>query len=374
MYFRKNDSIFFNVSAASVEANVNVTANLLLNVYGARSLNLTLDLCSLFDGALCPLPTYNFVGSETLSLKSLDLDLDNWIPGIAYKIPDLEAFAQLTLRRVDTGEIKACVQSTLSNGWSTRQLAVEWVTGCLVIFAFASALLSTSLSSPSLAPQRFIDLALLFQTIVASALLDLNYPVIYRAFATNFSWSFGLFGSTDGSSIQRAIDNMRHHTGGDMSDGTGGDGVELVNRKLSPYNVATVMSTETLKAIKNLQRKIATNQQSIANGTPEATALARRDGTVTVTDSNVLNAGIPVYVNSLGISTANAFMTIFLTLLMLVAIVLFVFGTGWLALFYVTKRKEKRGEPAGKLEEWKQGYAGFCKSWALRLVSEFFPR
>ncbi|OCB92087.1 TRP-domain-containing protein [Sanghuangporus baumii] len=368
MYFVKNESVFFNISAASVEENVNVTANLMLNVYGTHSINITLDLCSLLNGALCPLPTYNFIGSETISIKSLGLDLANRISGIAYKIPDLEAFAQLTLTRVDTGEVKACVQSTLSNGWSTRQLAVEWVTGCLAIFAFVSALLSTLLSSPSLAPQRLIDLMLLFQTIVASALLDLNYPVLYRAFATNFSWALGLFGSTEESSIQNAIDNMRHHTGGDMSDATGGDGVELVNRKLSPYNVATVTTAETLEAIKNLQQKIAAHQQLIANGTSELNELLRRDTTVTVTESNVLNAGIPVYVNSLGISTANAFMSIFFTLLMLVAIVLFVFGMGWLFLFFVTKRKEKRGRDAGKLEEWKQGYAGFCKSWALRLI------
>lgn len=372
MYFAANASLFFNVSAASVEDNVNVTANLALNIYGMSSINITLDLCSLLNGALCPLPTYNFIGSETISLSDLGVatDITENIPGIAYKIPDLEAFAQLTLLSVDTGEVKACVQSTLSNGWSTRQVSVEWVTGGLALVALFVALLSTLLpassSSPSSRfPQRFIDMMLLFQSIAASALLDLNYPVVYRAFASNFAWALGLFSSSSSSSVQNSIDNMRHKTGGSLSDASGGDGVELVNRKLSPYNVASVVSVsaETRAAVKSLQAKIAAKA---ANVSTASLGLAKRDTTVTVTQENMLDAGIPVYVNSLGISTANAFMTVFLTLLMLAAIAGAVVGLAWVGLWVLRRRREQKEKEA---REWKQGYVGFAKAWALRLVS-----
>ncbi|KIK24612.1 hypothetical protein PISMIDRAFT_10059 [Pisolithus microcarpus 441] len=90
IYFQQNSSVWFNLSAASVQPDVNVSANIFLNVYGMHPVNYTIDLCSLFNGALCPLPTYNFTGSDTIPIPS-SLDLSQMIPDIAFKIPDLEA-------------------------------------------------------------------------------------------------------------------------------------------------------------------------------------------------------------------------------------------------------------------------------------------
>ncbi|KAH8116648.1 TRP-domain-containing protein [Phellopilus nigrolimitatus] len=370
VYFAANQSIFFNVSAASVEANVNVTANLAVNVYGMQPLNITLDLCNILNGVLCPLPTYNFVGTETIPLPST-IDVASHLPAIAYKIPDLEAFAQLTLTRVDTGEVKACVQATLSNGWSTRQRGVGWGTGALAFLALLSALLHSLLCSPEArAPFRLLDLFGLYQSIAASALLDLNYPVVYRAFAANFAWALGLFESSNGLSIQGAINNMRHLTGGTMSDAAGGTGVALVNRRLSPYNVMPGGGAEATSAVQDLQTKIAAN--FLVGGAKQA---VKRDvATVTSSSSNVLDAGIPVFVNSIGISTANAFMSVFLTLLMLTAIALFVLAVGWGVLVLVLRSREKKEKSAGKLEEWKEYYPWFSRAWALRLtLIVYFP-
>ena len=72
----------------------------------------------------------------------------------------------------------------------------------------------------------------LFQAIASSALLDLNYPVVNRAFALNFSWVPGPFCNTDDIPFQSAMNNMRRHTGGFLTD-VSGNGIELVNRKLS---------------------------------------------------------------------------------------------------------------------------------------------
>lgn len=52
---------------------------------------------------------------------------------------------------------------------------------------------------PSCSPDRL--LLHLFQVIASSVLLDLNYLVLYRSFASNFSWAIYLFGSTSGSPI-----------------------------------------------------------------------------------------------------------------------------------------------------------------------------
>jgi hypothetical protein len=59
------------------------------------SSHITLDICNLFSAALCPLPIYHFTGAESLSLDSV-FDIKTLIQGVAYKIPDIEAYAQLT--------------------------------------------------------------------------------------------------------------------------------------------------------------------------------------------------------------------------------------------------------------------------------------
>src|ERR1700683_4690106 len=118
--------------------------------------NFTIDLCSIFSGALCPLPMYNFSGADSIALP-LSLGVASKIPGVAYKIPALEAFAQLTLVETTTGVVKACVQSTLSNGWSTHQTAVEWSTGGLALLALLSAIWQSH-SPDALAPYRLLAL------------------------------------------------------------------------------------------------------------------------------------------------------------------------------------------------------------------------
>lgn len=364
-YIAANASVFFNISAASVEKNVNVSANLLLNVYGMQPLNLTIDLCDLLNGLLCPLPTYNFVGSTTIPVPS-SVNVANHVPGIAYKIPDLEAFAQLTLTSVDTGEVKACVQSTLSNGWSTRQAGVQWATGGLAFFSLLSALWHSIESPEALAPFRFIDMMSLFQTIAVSALLNLNYPVVYRSFASNFAWSLGLFSASATSKVQDAINNLRHLTGGTMPDANGGSAIDLVNRKLSPYNVN---QRNTLDSLQGVVTSFMDNLKTAGN----SNHLGKRDvALVTSESSNILQAGIPVFVNSLGISTANAFMSVFFTLLMLAAITLAVLLFGWAILILVLKRREKKACLPGQVEDWKLYYPWFSKAWAIRLVSSSF--
>ena len=153
-----------------------------------------------------------------------------------------------------------------------------------------------------------------------------------------------------------------------MSDAAGGDGVELVNRKLSPYNVISSVSDLTRVAVKALQKKVAA-MQSVSNS-GSANLFMKRDTTVTVTSSNVLDAGIPVYVNSLGIGTANDFMSAFFTLLMLSAIAITLIALGWALINILLRSKQKSGKGEGKVEEWKEYYPWFSFGWTHRLVSK----
>ncbi|KAF9010656.1 hypothetical protein BDQ17DRAFT_1421003 [Cyathus striatus] len=351
-YFAKNQSVAFNISAASVQPNINVTANLFLNFYGMNPLNITIDLCSILGGALCPLPMYNFTGADSISLPD-SLGINGRIPGIAFKIPDLEGFAQLTLTEVHTGTVKACVQATLSNGWTAHQPAVEWATAGVTLAALLSAIWQ-SVWPDSLAPFRLLDLLYLLQTIASSAFLSLNYSSVYRAYALNFAWAVGLISSSD-SSMQAAIDRMRHRTGGNLADSTSGSAVGLVNRKLSPYNAGTtnlaivpygVVSRATpsnlLDTFLNLDIPVVAKLQSLAR---RATSSADQSEVQTVTNSssNILQAGVPIYTNSVHVATANAFMTAFLVALIM------------------------KGYSASAFD-----YPSFMRAWVLRLAFAAF--
>lgn len=360
-------------------SNTNVTANVLLNVYGMQPFNFTLDLCSIADGLLCPLPTYNFTGADSIVLPS-SVDVSSEIPGIAYVIPDLESYAQLTLVDVETGEIRACIQSTLSNGWTTHQYAVEWTTGAIVLLALAAAIWqSLACDSLSLAPIRLLDIFYLYQTIATSSLLSLNYPIVYRAFTLNFAWSIGLFSASTTSHFQNSINNMRHLTGGDLADASSSGATPLVNRKLSPYNQvsgALAIPQAVMDRFASLPRidisKLFSRDFSAEVIQATDVLTKRTVATVTPESANVLQAGIPIYVNTIGIATANAFMTVFLVALIYAAIVLAGLALAYLLLWWVSRYEwaRRRMEITTDL---RASFPNFARAWGLRaaLVTVF---
>jgi hypothetical protein len=381
-YFPQNNSVSFNVSAASVQANVNVTANLFLNVYGMKPVNVTLDLCGILHGALCPLPMYNFTGADSITLPG-SLSVTDHIPGIAYKIPDLEGFAQLTLKEINTGAIKACVQATLANGKSAHQKTVEWTTGGITLGVLIFSLWQSTISPDATVPFRLVELLYLFQSIASSAFLRLNYPSVYRAYAINFAWAMGLIGASVDSSVQLSINRMRHLTGGRLADAIGDSAVSLVNRKLSPYNSPTTNLASLSSAGSTSLFSNAEASRAVVAALPSdfnidfstvkfASRFAKRDTivdgvvqTVTPGSTNTLDVGLPIYANTLHIATANAFMTVFFCALILLAIALAVFGLGYGILFAVERYRARKHN--GSLTS-NFDYRSFIISWCVRLA------
>ncbi|KAG5221352.1 Flavin carrier protein [Salix suchowensis] len=292
-------------------------------------------------------------------------------------MPDIEAFAQLTLTQVGTGQVKACVQSTLSNGWSTHQPAVEWATGGIALFAFLFAFWQ-SIYPDSLAPFRFVELFYLYQTIVSSNFLSINYPSVYRSFGLNFAWAMGLFSSSS-STFQQSVTNMRHLTGGHLDDRSSDTAVGFVNRKLSPYNFpgksALVIPSSSSHRITTSPWQISARlQPSLPPGTHvdpssfKQLSSSTNVQTVTSASSNVLQAGVPIYVSSVHIPTANAFTTIFLVSLMVLAITVAIFAVGRVLLIIAQRRNWK----STKLERASTAFPWFVKAWFLRVTAIIF--
>lgn len=156
-----------------------------------------------------------------------------------------------------------------------------------------------------------------------------------------------------------------------MADAISGSAVALVNRKLSPYNAVvsslasyqpTSLATETLAALGNLTTPnlllpvFSSSVQELDNaGTVQL---------VTATSSNVLQAGVPIYVGYVGIATANAFMTIFLVALMLLAILAAALALGYGAVVLVSRQTRYTN-----LLRQRELYPAFACAWLLRVVS-----
>ncbi|CAE6421548.1 unnamed protein product [Rhizoctonia solani] len=328
-YYKENSSVVFDVTASSLRDDLRVAISLNLIVYGRQPVSLNINLCDLAS-AVCPLPLYNFSGQGTLPIPD---SFSSKIPSIGYTVPDLEAYAQLQLLRVDTGEVAACVSATLTNGWSMQQPGATWSAVGVVLFSIiTSALWSMSkakwvgMEAGNWAEKelwRVVDVISFVQMIGISALLNLNYPSAYRAFAENFPWVLLLTGPIPS---QSAIDHLRQRTGARLGD----DALptdEYVNRRLSPYNQNIALgSVESVVQSVDLGNNYGYSFSSMnATGLGVANSVLEKRvfiNPATVTEADALPGGVPVYVNGAGVATANAFLGVFFEWLVIGAIVL----------------------------------------------------
>lgn len=213
-FYRENRTLEFDLSAASVQDDLRVTVSVDVNAYGLGLFSLTIDLCDTIQ-VLCPLPTYQFKGSGVFAVPD---EFVNKIPSIAFSVPNLEAVATVELRDTNNAVV-GCVQTTLSNGKTTYQPAAKYAVLGVFLLAVVSSVLHTSLASSLGAAQwRVVDVFTTIQHIPMTALLSLNYPLVFLEFARNFAWSIGLINIP---SVQRSILSTREATGG-KQDGTFG--------------------------------------------------------------------------------------------------------------------------------------------------------
>lgn len=296
------------------------------------------------------------VGYGTYPLPSGILDD---LPGLAFTVPNLEAYARIELLRTENQEVAACIQATLSNGKTTRFKSIAIATGIFTLVALLVGLFHSMINSPSPAQYRWFDILYLYQTAVATGLLHLNYPLVFTNFVQNFAWSFALFHS---DSMQNSINNMREKTGGSLS-GMAYDEVQYINRRLSPYNYGSSTSAFNFNTI--------TSPAQLSNlfaVSPKINTLAARatiPSALFSNDTSTIETGIPVYVNTQEIPPANAFTTIFFFFLAFIGIAL-VFHA---LLFIVVLIADRAGKRANWATRLRRMWWDFCMGNALRVVS-----
>lgn len=280
-------------------------------------------------------------------------------------MPNLEAYARVQLINSNTNEVAACLQATLSNGWTTQFRSVKWGTGMFTLAAGLVGLIHASfVNSISPAIYRWFDILTLYQTAAAAGLMHLNYPLAFSNFVQNFHWSLGLFYSKP---MQSSITALRNKTGGKLP-GDAYDEVQYINRRLSPYNVLAVNLTGPLNDWDNLPNFISTFKADYAKVVAKRASLAQKiPSLIDQQGASNLTTGIPVYTNSMGITQANAYDTIFFFFLAFVAI--FIGVHLLLAVIVFLFGRKGKDNWAGRL---RTSWWDFCASNGLRACLVFF--
>lgn len=287
-------------------------------------------------------------------------------------MPNLEAYAQVTLNNVDTNEVSACLTATLSNGWSVRRTEVAWIAAAVVILALVAAFIhSTFRWSPSPAVYRWYDILYTLQWAVGVGLLNLNYPSVYNNFALNFPWAMGLFYN---SNIEQAINNMRGSTGAKLTDESYGSTV-YVNRKLSPYNALRSLNLNSYFRDDSTPSDFTSFMADVGvtgSNSTLASEFMKRATIPTVDTNNAssqIEPGIPVYVNSLSIPTANAFDTIFIIYLIAILVFIGIHLIWFAVIFLLDRSRSSTTRGTGWIGHNRRGFLGFFGGNMLRLVS-----
>ncbi|KXJ86144.1 hypothetical protein Micbo1qcDRAFT_36635 [Microdochium bolleyi] len=317
-------TVTFDLAGSSNKVQ-NVTATLKVSAYGQEVYSQTFEPCdpATFVQQLCPVPAGNFSARGT---QAIPPEAASMIPNIAFQVPDIAAFASVTLTNMDTGVEAGCVQSQVSNGKTMSVPSVSYVAagiaGAALILsgvsaasagiasAGASAAGGTGTTSPG-----FTEVMGVFQSFASYGMVSVNLPPVYRGFTKNFAFSMGLI---PWSSMQISIDNLRASTGGDLSKDSF---MKLQNTTLVFPDGTTghPQSPPFKRAVHQILTLAARQIETSVNGTTDgnATGAGQPAGIETTV------SGIEAYVKQLAVPSANSFMTVMLITAIIIAAIIF---------------------------------------------------
>ena len=152
--------------------------------------------------------------------------------------------------------------------------------------------------------------------------MPLNFPLVYRAFTRNFFWAVGM---VHDNAMQNSINDMRYRTGGSLP-GVTYPGTTYISRQLSTIQERSAIDiNQLIETVRTLGPLLGSGLfgRSLKARDAILHSLAKRADIPEIQDLNLnptVAAGVPRYVNSVGIPTANAFTTLFFMMLIVIAV------------------------------------------------------
>ncbi|AET37926.1 transient receptor potential ion channel family protein Ecym_2175 [Eremothecium cymbalariae DBVPG len=196
-----NFNVTFNPDDRSVNYRIDMTSEVTGKVlakievwaYGFKVIARDLELCSLQWKQFCPLHPGNI---EIESTEYISKEYTDQIPGIAYQVPDIDAFLKVWVLDETSGKDLACIQAFFTNGKTVSQVGVKWATAVIAgLGLLVSAILSTygNSNAASHISANTMSLFLYFQSVVVVSMEHVHaVPPIAAAWAENLVWTMGL--------------------------------------------------------------------------------------------------------------------------------------------------------------------------------------
>lgn len=330
-YNNDNKTVSFDVAGSSTQIQ-NVTAILNVTAYGQNIYSNSFDPCdqATFVQQLCPVPAGTFAAR---GVQKIPDEYAKLVPAIAFQIPDIAAFATLELKSRESGQKVACLQAQVSNGKTASVPAVPYVAagiaGAALVLGGVSAV-GAALSAGGAAASgsavggmgtispSFGEVFGWFQGMAMNGMLSVNYPNVYRSFASNFGFSTGL---VPWNTLQVSIDDFRAATGGNLTENS----VEFLKNATLVFPDGST-STKAQPSVKralaefaSLARRQIEGIETSVNATTDGAAAPKNLSPETV---RVAVTGIQAYAQELAIPSGNTFMTVLLVVaIIIVAIV-----------------------------------------------------
>ncbi|KAN0076054.1 Transient receptor potential (TRP) ion channel domain containing protein [Elaphomyces granulatus] len=355
-YDRASQQVTFDVAGTSNTVQ-NVTASLIVTAYGNQVYQNTFDPCAAGTKVdqLCPVPSGTFAAQGTQAIPST---YANQIPSIAFSVPDLDGQAKLLLNSKNGQEV-ACIQSDVSNGKSLQLPAVSYVVAgvacAALLFSGLSALVTAGHPGGASSSPSFGEVMGWFHSVATSGMLSVEYPAVYRSFASNFAFSTGLF---QWAQLQQAIDDFRLKTGGNLT----ADSYEY----LSNSTVASSNSSSSSKRSIDLfleRSLLASRDISVTNSTGNTTAANSNNSNSTSGVQSFVH-GIQTYAAQLMIPQSNTFMTV----LLIFSIVIAAIAVGILLFKLILELWALYGTFPKKLSSFRKNYWGLLSRTITNLI------
>lgn len=237
--------VVFNPDDRSLHYNLDIVttidsyvlADVDVYAYGFKIISKNVDACDLDWKQFCPVHPGTI---QIDSIEYLEKDVTDMIPGIAYQVPDIDAYAKIIVYNNES-IVLACLEIFFSNGKSVAQTGVKWATAVVAgIGLLLSAVLSTfgNSTAASHISANTMSLFLYFQSVAVIAMQHVHsVPPIASAWSENLVWSMGLI------KIHFMQKIFRWYI-----DSTGGTA--------SLYLTATSMSVLTQRSLEYLQNNV----------------------------------------------------------------------------------------------------------------------
>lgn len=348
LYDHVTKTIYYN---ASVEVTFSgyVYADIELYVYGYRAISERVDPCSGTSlRQLCPLNT----GAIDIQSNSvLTSSITKHIPGVAFNVPDLDAYLIVKVRNYTSNDLLSCLYVPIYNMRTVQQTAVKWVTAVLGGIGLAVSCLLIYLGTSVNAMNISAVTVLMLNYFQSMAFLDMEaierIPPIASAWNENIIWSVGLIYT---SFMQKIFRWYVQATGGTPNTYLTYASKPVLVQKLKRRAEELVVTSKVADWMNSIQFGPHKFMTTVSNLLQKRDNSEASEAFAQSSDTLVVYRGIERTAYDMHIEVTNAVLTTYTFFIFVCVCVVFVFSCVWLFLRWKTKRQSK-SQPAPPLNE-----------------------